>query len=656
MEKSKHKNKQQPGEKLEHTHALVPLETLLEMTRSFTAAHGSNKDHDPIWMALLDLLDEYLPSTYVDQLARFPLLTTFCTILSTYALCSTCLRIQRTTSLPSRLTDSAYGLYELITHTLPFIPLGFSSFSHKIPARNQDANRHNLIYHLSNRSTPSIMRHSTHFNEHALMQHSKEFYPGLINSSSNSCFINAVLQSLASMPHIIQYLDLIQSYDLPSTPVSNALGEMLLALNTPRDHPVVLKTFSVAQALLGNPNARRSMLFNSEQQDAQEFLVTVIDALEAEAKILADQLLLEYQSTQSSGLERDQFWIQAREICKIPFRALMAHRIACGTCGFTSAIRHSFADHFSLNVPPKTTCRLESCLQEYTKLEVLDDYICRKCSLIKTVERLTLQLGEIQQESKTTNNKKKQTQLIKKKLAMLKAAIEEDPERELAPPITLERVASLTTTKQTMFARPPDSLTFHISRSTAYARGVSFKNHCQVTYPEHLTLDPYCTTFDLSGDATQPISRHRGSNDYRYRLSSVVVHFGSHSFGHYITYRRAPSPSTSGSNHTPLPKGDLEKEDRIPDGNGVGEGGDTCTWYRISDENVQVSSIDDALRSNPFLLMYERVFDPDHHGDSRNQLAQSEKVEYPSSYHAERAQNHSLIKPVARELSWFQIS
>jgi hypothetical protein len=44
-------------------------------------------------------------------------------------------------------------------------------------------------------------------------------------------------------------------------------------------------------------------------------------------------------------------------------------------------------------------------------------------------------------------------QLIKKKLAMLKAAIEEDPERELAPPITLERVASLTTTKQTMFAR-----------------------------------------------------------------------------------------------------------------------------------------------------------------------------------------------------------
>lgn len=195
------------------------------------------------------------------------------------------------------------------------------------------------------------------------------------------------------------------------------------------------------------------MLFNSEQQDAQEFLVTMIDALEAEAKLLAENLLVEHQSTQAEGLERNQFLIQARTIQRSPFRALMAHRIACGTCGFSSIIRHSSADHFSLNVPPKTTCRLEYCLQEYTKLEVLDDYICRKCSLMRTHETISHRLEEVQHQAKLNHNKKKQVQLMRKKLGMLKLAIEEDVERELTPSITIERVASLATTKQTMFAR-----------------------------------------------------------------------------------------------------------------------------------------------------------------------------------------------------------
>jgi len=32
-------------------------------------------------------------------------------------------------------------------------------------------------------------------------------------------------------------------------------------------------------------------------------------------------------------------------------------------------------------------------------------------------------------------------------------------------------------------------------------------------------------------------------------------------------------------------------------------------WYRISDETVDVSTIDEALRNNPFLLFYERLED-----------------------------------------------
>ncbi|KAI7947044.1 hypothetical protein MJO29_011571 [Puccinia striiformis f. sp. tritici] len=543
----------------------------------------------PTWTVLQDLIAQYLPSILSQPLSRFPVLSTVLVIV----LCSTVFnKFQRIRSLPFRVISRAYGLYELFIHKLSFSPIGFSSKSYN-SSRSQDE------CHISNRDSPKVIRRYKQILNPA--SHPKQYYPGLINSSSNSCFINAVLQSLASMPHIIKYLELIQSYDLPFTPVSNALVAILVELNTTRDHPVVLKTYSVAQALLGNPNARRSMLFNSEQQDAQEFLVMMIDALEEESKLLTDQLLLEFNSTQIDGLERDQFWIQAREISRSPFRALMAHRIGCGTCGFTSAIRHSFADHFSLNVPPKTTCKLESSLFEYTKLEVLDDYICRKCSLIKTYETLQLKLSllEIQKSNQD------EIELIQKKLVILKSTIDQDPERELPIPINIERVASLNTTKQTMFARPPDSLTFHISRSTGYARGVSFKNHCQVIYPEELILDRYCTTYELNGIATKPISTHDEQHTklYRYRLVSVVVHFGSHSFGHYITYRRA-----------------IQNHHHLHDGN----------WFRISDENVQLSSIDDALGSNPFLLMYERVFEPGHDDLAGKSL-------------------------VGRELSWFHI-
>ncbi|KAG0146214.1 hypothetical protein CROQUDRAFT_715716 [Cronartium quercuum f. sp. fusiforme G11] len=446
------------------------------------------------------------------------------------------------------------------------------------------------------------------------------YYPGLVNSSTNSCFLNAVLQSLASMPHVIQYLDLIRSYSHAHTPVITALREMLLALNTPREFKAVLRPYAVAQALLrhGIASGQMSMLFNEEQQDAQEFFVTVVDAIEAETKTLAENLLAELacpsfsnsivvnrdRNTSKRVFDRNQLVNETSKIRRSPFRALMASRVACATCQFTSAIRHSEADHFSLNVPPKVTCRLEECLAEYTKLELLEDYICRKCSLIKTREILNRRRLE------TTAKKKLQT--LKKQISILDAAIKEDPERELDERIVIERVASVATTKQTMFARPPDSLTFHISRSTAYARGVSFKNHCQVTYPELLHLDDFCTTPKLERAADQPISTfqaHSTTLRYRYRLSSVVVHYGSHSFGHYITFRRAP----------PLP-GDLTSLN----------GG---IWYRISDETVHRSSVQEALMSNPFLLMYERVEDD----------TESEKKEEQS------------VIDMAREISWWEL-
>ncbi|EGG02850.1 uncharacterized protein MELLADRAFT_90677 [Melampsora larici-populina 98AG31] len=413
-------------------------------------------------------------------------------------------------------------------------------------------------------------------------------YPGLINSSTNTCFLNAVLQSLASMPHLTSYLDMIHSYQEtkaqePQTPVINSLRELLGLLNTPRDFQSVLRPVCVAQALFKHTN--HHSLFNSEQQDAQEFLIIMIDAIESEVQSLMASIRLE---SFRFSCEKDQQDIrnQIRFVGRSPFRALMVNRIACETCGLTSVFRHSVADHFSLNVPPKLTCSLEECLMEYTKLELLEDYICMKCSLLKTKETIWKRIEECK-EKPNNNNQKKRLQAIKKDYKLIESMVldhdYESEGNEKHRKGLVERIASLTTTKQTMFARPPQSLTFHLSRSTAYTRGVSFKNHCQVKYPEYLNLNRFCSTSKLNKLAHLPISSCKVSSKDQeeiqvwYRLASVVVHYGSHSFGHYITFRRIGKDS----------------------------------WLRVSDESVLKSDLGEVLKANPFLIMYERLCEKD---------------------------------------------
>lgn len=82
-----------------------------------------------------------------------------------------------------------------------------------------------------------------------------------------------------------------------------------------------------------------------------------------------------------------------------------------------------------------------------------------------------------------------------------------------------------------------------------------------------------------------PGGRERGTA--RYRLSSVVVHLGAAGGGHFITYRR----------RRPVYK----KAARV---NGKKM---TQEWVRISDSQVVEVSEDTVLRSEAYLLFYERV-------------------------------------------------
>lgn len=151
----------------------------------------------------------------------------------------------------------------------------------------------------------------------------------------------------------------------------------------------------------------------------------------------------------------------------------------------------------------------------------------------------------------------------------------------------------------------PDILTFHLNRSSHFGNGGAFKNSARVNFPEHLDLCPFSDHPDPGAKTPDSTPREL------YRLASLVEHYGSHSFGHYVAYRRRPvAPPPSGTSPRLPPEdaasqeadGDTASTSFIPDVRPP-----TPEWLHISDETVSAAHLNDALRANPFLIFYERV-------------------------------------------------
>ncbi|KAJ1828295.1 ubiquitin-specific protease ubp1 [Coemansia sp. RSA 2599] len=150
------------------------------------------------------------------------------------------------------------------------------------------------------------------------------------------------------------------------------------------------------------------------------------------------------------------------------------------------------------------------------------------------------------------------------------------------PGITLRKAYSPLSTKQVAFAKLPPCLCLHLSRSAITPDGYIVKNPCHVRFPEYLDFSPYTTNGNLKVDptksmidetlvgqgpessqstqGTQQPRRTRDANEalgqgvnpqMGYRLQAVVVHIGSHSYGHFITYRRKPRPPMRSGINTP---------------------------------------------------------------------------------------------------------
>ncbi|KAF8520812.1 hypothetical protein BU17DRAFT_75586 [Hysterangium stoloniferum] len=480
------------------------------------------------------------------------------------------------------------------------------------------------------------------------------YYPGLVNISGTYCFMNSTLQAMASLTYLQPHIEAIharaEQFDVP-TPVVDAFRDILIELNSPTSKPRSLRPHALINALsspTGSSKSRSALFSSREHQDAQELFQLLSETIKNEAKAVEEEASRDRGLGALSRESSPNYLVGRGSV----FDGLTANRRSCVECGYTEAVMHFAFDNWQLAVPRMANCHLEDCLADYTRLELLSDCICRKCSMLATHKRLLAEAEKATDavtagEGSTSSSKKKRAREARRLEAKVKAALHEGRIEEDIKGVKMEKIFSRCSTKQAMIARPPPVLALHLNRSIHYGHS-GVKNTCRVLFPELLDLTPYTTSGQLSISPSAPISsppatlrpstptqsdQNSRSTTPRtlYRLSAVVCHYGTHSFGHYVAYRRKPRPPQTGIHRYDPPTlycpldCDCEKcavFGPIRDEETAEKDGTIKTempayaasrWLRISDESVEEVGIERVLGeyAGTFMLYYEKVLQVD---------------------------------------------
>ncbi|CAG8635282.1 6435_t:CDS:2 [Ambispora leptoticha] len=446
---------------------------------------------------------------------------------------------------------------------------------------------------------------------------------GLINGGNNTCFLNSVLQALASLTLLRSYLyRKVKNEQTEVVPVAFTLHGLLEKLNEPLSRHKSFLPSEIVWALQANARS----LINREQQDAHELFALLSSALSDEEEAMKRPKPLFDLSIIKNLVDPNFQQILPAftdPVEKNPLLGLTACRISCMQCGHSGPIRHTTFDHISVPLPHAANCTLEQVLRAYTSLEFIDEFTCRNCSLLETLSSIEERLKQIRGEDDCETMKLRKKLIAEKQIVKVAMTNEMEIKDQLVA-ATFKNVKT-SATKQTMFARLPSIFAIHFSRTIYVPNafgGMMLKNPCQVKFPAVFNMESFLSTGYLANMPSEPSLSSSNSpssspilaavgvmsgghlqqydnkpfnsiasNNYcygtsetkedlrgrYYSLSAAIVHLGDHSRGHFVTYRRQL------------------KEDG------------SSTWWRTSDEDVREVGIDTVLREEAYMLFYEKM-------------------------------------------------
>ncbi|KAF2851434.1 cysteine proteinase [Plenodomus tracheiphilus IPT5] len=445
--------------------------------------------------------------------------------------------------------------------------------------------------------------------------------PGLGNIS-NSCYQNSVIQGLASLPSLRDYLSKMKSEhaSLTNDSMNGALHEMLNKLVDPNN---------VGQHFWVRGKLKSMSVF--QQQDAQEYYSKILDTMDEElkkassnkrrtsvswleaTKSLSGSPGPKGDSQSNNEKEKDSVLplMEQPKIVPNPLDGLHAQRVGCTSCGYSEGLSLIPFNCITVSLGQDSAYDIRSCLDEYTALEYIRGVECAKCTLLKLKSTLTpLATGNPDSPYAAKLN------------AVQEVLDDEDFEdKTLIKTLNIPKKnwVKSTKSKQIVVARAPKALVLHVNRSSFNEMtGQSYKNTAGVSYPNVLDLGNWCLGNTPSGSQHPDMSLEEWPRDpkesmlvvpgnepttdspFQYRLRAAVTHYGSHGSGHYVCYRTHLKPVTQKQ----------ESSERAEDKMADVEGALEEQWWRFSDDTVYAISESEAHQGNVFMLFYERIDKP----------------------------------------------
>ncbi|KAJ5894242.1 hypothetical protein N7495_005933 [Penicillium taxi] len=547
------------------------------------------------------------------------------------ALVSVYLLIDQLGFAPISLIQAAWTLIVILTPSRLLValdsrmsPSDYSS-SHSRMSFHAKSESIQRIFSLEN--SPLSRQRSLSGIGNALLGNSRNAIPPGLGNWDNSCYQNSIIQGLASLESLAQFLGRNVNIlaEKGSLSTHQALKEIIDDLNRASNYgnklwiPADLKSMSSWQ-----------------QQDAQEYFSKLVDQIDIEIQE-ASRGQTKNVGLKMAGLDGDTL----RNICthesesdhniekssfRNPLEGLLAQRVGCMKCGYTEGL--SLIPFNCLTVPlgGRMQYDVRDCLDQYMGLEPIEGVECAKCTLLRAQGQLKFLLDGVLETTALADESTPSRVLpdavansARTRLQAVETALEEDDytEKTLAKECHIPSKNRVSTTKsrQAVVARSPQCLVVHINRSLFdEMTGMLKKNYATVKFPQYLDLNNWC----LGTQSDQSISERPTeqwetnpcqsmlpepgqsvwASNRHYELRAIITHYGRHENGHYVCYRKYPTSTFPAQipDEVLQAEGEKEKAER---------------WYRLSDDDVHMVSESHVMsQGGVFMLFYEAVQGP----------------------------------------------